>query len=75
MSTIAFRQGAPNEWRILQDNEHVGDVYRHRDILDPAASLFVIHLDEDPRGFVRVHDPARVRQIVRDRLETHPLWT
>ena len=75
MSTIGFRQGAADEWRITQNNETVGDVYRHRDILDPQASYFVVHLAEDPRGFVRVHDPARVRDIVRDRLQSHPLWT
>ena len=75
MSTIGFRQGAADEWRIVQDDEHVGDVYRHRDILDEDAVFFIVHLAEDPRGFVRVHDPARVRDVVHARLQSHPLWT
>ena len=74
MSTIAFGKGAPNEWRILRDGEHVGDIHRQRDILDSTSSFFTIHLDEDPRGFVRVHDPARVREAVLERLASHPLW-
>ena len=75
MSTIEFKQGTPDEWRILQDDEHVGDVYRHRDILDPRSSYFVVHVDEHPRGPVTVHDRARVRGVAERLVLDHPLWS
>ena len=75
MSTIEFKQGVPNEWRILQDDEHVGDVYRHRDILDPQSSYFVVHVDEHPGGPVAVHDSTRVRGVAERLVLDHPLWS
>ena len=75
MSTIDVKQGAPDEWRIYQNgNEHVGDVYRHRDILDPRSSYFVVHVDEHPGGPVTVHDRARVRGVAERLVLDHPLW-
>ena len=76
MSTIEFKQGAPHEWRIYENgNEHVGDVYRHRDILDPQSSYFVVHVDEHPGGPVTVHDRTRVRGVAERLVLDHPLWT
>ena len=43
-----------DEARIYQDGDHIGDLYRQTDILDPASSYYVIHLEEDSRGPVRV---------------------
>ena len=74
-SQITFRRVGADEARIFQDGDHVGDVYRQRDILDPESSLYVIHLDEDPRGPVRVHDRARIRDAALRLLGSHPLWT
>ena len=65
---------APDEARILHDGESVGSLYRQRDILAPGKSFYVIHLDEDWRGPIRVHDRARVRDTILDRIETHPFW-
>ena len=76
MSTITFKQGAPNEWRIYENgNEHVGDVYRHRDVLEPQSSYFVVHIDEHPAGPVTVHDRAHVRGAAERLVLDHPLWT
>ena len=71
---IRFRRTAPDEARILHDGEFVGSLYRQRDILAPGKSFYVIHLDEDWRGPTRVHDRARVRDTILDRIETHPFW-
>ncbi len=71
---ITFGRVGADEARIYQDGDHVGDLYRQRDILDPAASsYFVIHLDEDPRGPVTVHERSRVREVARRLLDSHPL--
>ena len=72
MSTVAFRKGAPNEWRIVQCGEHVGDIHRQRDILDRTASFFTIHLDEDPAASCACtipHASARPSWSA-----SHPLW-
>ena len=75
MSAIAFRRIAPDESRIYQDGDHVGDVCAFDDPLRAGARCFVVHLDEDPRGPVRVHDRSRVREVTAQRILSHPLWS
>ena len=73
MCQVTFKRITPEESRIYDaDGHHVGDVYAHADILDPGARVYVVHLSEDPRGFVRVHDRARIRQVAEERLRSHP---
>ena len=73
MSHVTFKRIAADESRIYDaDGDHVGDVFAQDDILDPGARVYVVHLCEDPRGFVRVHDRARIRQVVEERLLSHP---
>ena len=74
MCQVTFKRITPEESRIYDaDGDHVGDVYAQDDILDPGRRVYVVHLSEDPRGFVRVHDRARLRQVVEERLLSHPL--
>ena len=73
MSAIAFRRIAPDESRIYQSSEHVGDVYALDDPLRDGARYFVVHLDEDPRGPVRVHDRNQIRQVTERLVFSHPL--
>jgi len=57
MSRVTLNPIASDESRIYDaDGNHVGDVYAQDDILNPGARVYVVHLSEDPRGFVRVHD-------------------
>ena len=72
-SRIAFKRISADEARVYQDGDHVGDVYRQGDILVSGAVFYVVHLSEDPRGPVRVHERHRVREVTRHLLETHPL--
>ena len=75
-SIVTFTRVGPDEARIHDtDGDHVGDLFRYPDFLDPGSSYFVIHLDEDPRGPVRVHERARVREVAQHRLDTHPLMS
>ena len=74
MSRITFKRMSPEESRIFSDGDYVGDVYAHDDILDAGARHFVIWLDEDPRGWVRVHDRSRIRAVAEARVASHPLW-
>ncbi len=72
-SDIGFRRVGENEARVYQDGDYVGDVSRHDDILVDGAVFYVVHLSEDPRGPVRVHERHRVREVARHLLDTHPL--
>ena len=75
-STVTFTRVADNEARIHDsDGDYVGDLFRHPDILCPGSSYFVIHLTEDPRGPLRVHERSRVREVAEERLRSHPLWS
>ena len=74
MSHVTFKRITPEESRIYDaDGDHVGDVYAQDDVLDPDRRVYLVHLSEDPRGFVRVHDRARIRQVAEERLRSHPL--
>ena len=72
MCQIAFTRVADDEARILADNEHVGEVYRQRDILREGGELYIVHLADDPRGWCRVHDRDRLREVCAERIRTHP---
>ena len=72
MCHVTFQRVADDEARILADGEYVGDLYRQRDILSPDALLYVLHLEDDPRGFVRVHERHRVHEVAVERIRSHP---
>ena len=75
MDSVTFKRVTPTESRIYDaDGEHVGDVYRQDDILAPGQVFYVVHLFEDPRGFRRVHERHRIREVAEDLLASHPLW-
>jgi len=73
-STVTFTRVGANEARIHDaDGDYVGDLFRQRDILNPASSFFVIHLSDDPRGPVRVHERSRIREVTQELLASHPM--
>ena len=73
MSAVTFKRVASDESRIYDaDGDYVGDVYAQDDILNPGSRVYVVHLSEDPRGFVRVHDRSRVGEVAAERLRSHP---
>ena len=73
-STVTFTRVGNDEARIHDaDGDYVGDLFRHPDILEPGECYFVIHLSEDPRGPVRVHERSRVREVTQELLASHPL--
>ena len=72
MSDINFKRLSPDESRIYQHGDCVGDVYRMDDILHAGAHVYLIHLFEDWRGPKRVHDRRRLRETAQHMLDTHP---
>ncbi len=74
MDRITFKRLTPQESRIYAGGEVVGGVYRQDDILAPGQVFYVVHLYEDPRGFRRVHERHRIREVAEDLLASHPLW-
>ena len=74
MSQVTFKRIAPDESRVYQHGDHVGDVYAHDDILEPGRRVYIVHLTDDCRGWVRVHDRSRIRDVAEERLRSHPLY-
>ena len=74
MGGITFRRITPEESRIYQDGTVIGEVYREDDILNAGKHYYVIHLSEDYRGPVRVHERHRIRDVARRLVDSHPLW-
>ena len=74
MPSLTFKRITPHESGIYHDGDLVGEVYRHPDCLHPGSHYYVIHLDEDYRGPVRVHDRGRIRDVAERLVETHRLW-
>ena len=72
MPQITFREVAHHEAIIYHDGEAVGDLYRHEDPVT-GKPVYLVSLIEDPRGWAREHDRARIRDTIRDRLSSHPL--
>ena len=73
-SQITFGRVNADEARIFHDGDHVGDLYLHSDILNAGRHYYIVHLSEDPRGPIRIHDRAHIREIAAHRVRTHPLW-
>ena len=45
-SQITFRRVGADEARIYDaDGDHVGDLFRHPDILNAGRHVFILHLD------------------------------
>ena len=72
MCHVTFKRVAEDEARVYADGEHVGEVYRQPDVLREGAVLYIVHLEDDPRGWCRVHDRDRLREICAERIRTHP---
>ncbi len=71
---IGFERVGACEWRIREDGRCIGEVNRYEDVTKPGTHVFVIHLDEDPRGPRRVKERGRVREETLRLADTHPLW-
>ena len=72
---ITFKRTAPHEARIYDtDGDCVGEVHRQPNIIQSGEHYFVVHLFEDDRGPVRVHERSRVREVAEQRLASHPLF-
>ena len=74
MTEITFLRVAEDEARILSGGEYIGDLYRRHGILNPGPHCYVLHLIDDPRGPVRVHDRSRVREVAQTMAASHPYW-
>lgn len=74
MSDLTFKRISPDESRIYADGEHVGDVYAQPDYLHPRRRVYLILLEDDPRGWAKTYDRERIREVAEERLMTHPYF-
>ena len=68
--TIRFKRTLPDHAHMYHGEELVGELTRQADCLNPGAFYFVIHLFDDHRGPIRVHDPKRFRELAKQRIRT-----
>ena len=71
-TALTFRLAAPDEVRVYRNGEHIGDIFRDEDILNPGRFHYLIWLHEDRRGWKRVTDRGRLHETVERWVETHP---
>ncbi len=69
---LTFRLAAPDEVRVYRDGEHIGDIFKDEDILEPGRHHYLIWLAEDWRGWKRVTDRGKLRETLEHWVETHP---
>lgn len=73
MSAIDIQRAAPEEARIFEDGELVGEIFRDESAFEEEAPFYVVHLTEDPRGPKRIHARESVIDTVQWTVDSHPL--
>ena len=74
MCQLTFKRITPDLSRIYDDDGCVGEVYSLPDILNSGRRVYVLHLNEDPRGPQTIVDRSRIREEARLRMLTHPYY-
>ena len=68
--TIHFKRTLPDHAHMYHDQELVGELTKQPDLLNAGSFFYIVHLFDDLRGPVRVHDRERVREIAEQRIRT-----
>ena len=68
--SICFKRTLPDHAHMYHGEELVGELTRQPDLLNCGSWFYVIHLFDDMRGPVRVHDRKRVREVAEQRIRT-----
>ena len=71
-TAFTFKLTAPDEVRVYLDGQHIGDIFKDEDILEPGRHHYLIWLAEDRRGWKRVTDRGKLRETLERWVETHP---
>ena len=75
MSRITFKRVTPEQSSIHDaDGDRVGEVHRQPDILNAGKHYYLIVLDDDPRGWTRVHERSRIRERALQWIAGHPYF-
>ena len=68
--SIRFKRTLPDHAHMYHGEELVGKLTRQPDLLNSGSWFYAIHLFDDMRGPVRVHDRKRVREVAEQRILT-----
>ena len=71
---INFKRTLPDHAHIYHGQDLVGELTRQPDLLKPGSWFYVVHLFDDRRGPVRVHDRKthpRGRRAAHSDMRTH----
>ena len=72
MTEITFERSGNAEARIYCDDQWIGGLFHRPDLLKPGSHYYVVHLFDDPRGPLHVHERAQVREATEARAASHP---
>ena len=67
---IHFKRTLPDHAHMYDGKELVGELTMQPDLLKEGSYFYVIHLFDDFRGPVRVHDRNRILEIAEQRIRT-----
>ena len=67
---IRFKKTLPDHAHIYHGQELVGELTRQPDCLVPGSFFYVVHLFDDRRGPLRVHDRKRILEVAEQRIRT-----
>ena len=68
--TIHFKRTLPDHAHIYHDQELVGELTKQTDLLKHGSFFYVVHMFDDRRGPIRVHDRNRVLEVAEQRIRT-----
>ena len=67
---IRFKQTVSDHAHMYHSQELVGELTRQPDVLKPGSWFYVIHLFDDVRGPIRIHDRKRIHEVAEQRIRT-----
>ena len=74
MAAIDILEATPEEARIYEDGDLIGEIFRDESAFEDEPPFYVVDLSEDPRGPKRVYARENLVETVHWMVDSHPLW-
>ena len=68
--TIHFKRTLPDHAHMYHDQELVGELTKQPDLLNAGSFFYVVHLFNDRRGPIRIHNRNRILEVAEQRIRT-----
>ena len=74
MAAIDIQHATPEEARIYEDGDLIGEIFRDESAFEEQAPFYTVHLTEDPRGPRRVYARENLTETVQWMVDSDPVW-